>query len=50
MRDPMLQAWGSHEDSRIRDSREYRYQFAARNVGEQVEVEVIVAVAAGEEE
>ena len=49
MRDPMLQAWNSHEDSRIRDSREYGYKFAATNVGEQVALEVIVDVDASEE-
>ena len=49
MRDPMLQAWSSHEDSRIGDSREYGYKFAATNVGEQVALEVIVDVDASEE-
>ena len=48
--EPLLQAWGSHEDSRIRDPREYRYQFAARADGEQAAIQVMAAAAASAEE
>ena len=50
MRDPLLQAWGSHEDSRLRDPREYRYQFAARADGEQATIQVMATAAASAEE
>ena len=45
MRDPLLQARGSHEDSRIRDPREYGYQFAPRADGEQAAIQVMAAAA-----